>query len=153
MTATYSVSVQTARPRGMACVRAHLPIRQVSRVFVDYLNQVYAAGRNGALPLDGQNIFVYRGSETEADVEFGVGATAPFATSGAVTYTLLPVGEVATVTHWGDYARLGDAHGAIVEWCRANARAIDGTRWEIYDHWQEGITPRTDVYYLLKPAS
>jgi len=149
----YSVTVQTARGRGVACVRAHLPIRQVSRVFGDYLNQVYAAGRNGALPLDGQNIFVYRGTGAEVDVELGVGVTAPFVASGAVTYATLPVGEVATVTHWGDYARLGDAHGAILDWCQANGRATDGTRWEIYGHWQEGVTPRTDVYYLLKPAS
>ena len=149
----YSVTVQTVRGRGIACVRAHLPIRQVSRVFGDYLKQVYAAGRNGALPLDGQNIFVYRGTGAEADIEFGVGVTAPFGASGAVTYSTLPVGEAATVTHWGDYAKLGDAHGAILDWCQANGRATDGTRWEIYGHWQEGVTPRTDIYYLLNPAS
>jgi effector-binding domain-containing protein len=151
-----SVSLQTSAPRALAAVRARVPAGRVGAVFADYLNQVYAASREAAVPLDGQNIFVYRnveGRNDEIDVEFGVGVKAPFTPVGRVTYSLLPIGEVATTTHWGDYAGLGDAHHAVLDWCRTHNRTPTGTRWEIYGHWTNDPTRlRTDVYYLLEPA-
>lgn len=150
-----SVSVTVATPRAIAAVRARLPIRRVPTMFSEYLNQVYAASRDGLIQLDGQNIFVYRsvtGAKDEADIEFGVGITAPFSPIGAVRYSELPVGEVATVTHWGNYAGLGEAHGAVLDWCRAHDRKPVGTRWEVYGHWTDDPARlRTDVYYLLQP--
>src|SRR5205809_460624 len=108
----YIVSSQTSSPRTIAAVHARVPIAAVPTTFRRYLDQVYAAARAGALHHDGQNIFVYRvvpDRPTEADVQFGVGVTAPFAAVGAVEPTPLPVGEVATTTHWGNYAGLGGA--------------------------------------------
>src|SRR3954463_3071475 len=100
----YDVTLQSIPPRAFAAVRARVPIGRVPAVFRDYLDQVYAAGRSGAVMLDGQNIFVYRkASDTsgELDVEFGVGVRAPFANAGAVQYSSVPSGRVATTTHWG----------------------------------------------------
>jgi hypothetical protein len=152
-----SVTLQIATPRAIAAVRARLPIGRVPALFADYLNQVYAASRGGAVRLDGQNVFVYRdvpGSGGEVDVEFGVGVAAPFAPVGAVTYSELPVGEVATTTHWGDYGRLGDAHKAVFTWSRAHRRELAGPRWEVYGHWTDDPAGRrTDVYYLLAPSA
>ena len=68
-----SVSLKIAPPRAIAAVRARLPIRRVPAMFAEYLNQVYAAARDGAIQLDGQNIFVYRdvmGAKDEADIEW-----------------------------------------------------------------------------------
>jgi effector-binding domain-containing protein len=125
---------------------------QASAIFKTYLDQVYAA-RSAGIQLDGQNIFVYRavsGSQGLVDAEFGVGVNAPFTSVGTVVYTHVPSGEVATATHWGDYAKLGSAHEAIVSWCRANGRALAGTSWEIYGHWTGNpADQRTDVFYLL----
>ena len=150
-----SVSLQIAAPRAFAAVRARLPMRRVPARFAEYLNQVYAAGRAGAIQLDGQNIFVYRGGGTaddEVDIEFGVGIKTPFSSAGAVHYSELPVGEVATATHWGDYARLGATHEAVLAWCREHHRRLAGPRWEVYGHWTEDTARlRTDVYYLLLP--
>ena len=150
------VSLRVATPRAIAAVRARLPLARVPAVFAEYLNQVYAAGRDGTALLDGQNIFVYRpipGSSGEVDVEFGVGVKAPFSASGAVAYSELPTGAAATTTHWGDYARLGEAHAAVIAWCRAQQRDLAGPRWEIYGHWTDDPSRlRTDVYYLLAPA-
>lgn len=147
------VSVQTASPRGIAAVRARLPANRVPSEFPRYLNQVYAAGREGAVTLDGQNIFVYRNvpdSTSEVEVEFGVGVKAPFPAHGSVGYTELPVGEVATATCWGDYAGLGKVHSAVVDWCRDNNRRLAGPRWEIFGHMTDDPAKvRTDVYYLL----
>jgi hypothetical protein len=153
---TGPVTVQIATPRAIAAVRGRVKLGRVGSVFREFLDKVYAASRDGGIPLDGQNIFVYRdieGTPDAIDVEFGVGVKAPFADAGVVKFTQLPVGEVATTVHWGDYARLGDAHNAVWEWCRANGRAPSGVRWEIYGHWTDDPSKlRTDVFYLLNPA-
>ena len=138
----------------MAAVRARVPASLVAAHFRTYLDQVYAAGRGGALRLDGQNIFVYRdveGTPDRLDVEFGVGVAAPFSTAGNVEYRLTPGGGVATTTHLGDYGGLGDAHAAVVDWCRSHDLPLAGPRWEVYGHWREGAIPRTDIYYLVTP--
>jgi effector-binding domain-containing protein len=75
---------------------------------------------------------------------------APFEAAGAVRYANLPAGRVATTTHWGDYGRLGEAHAAVIAWCRAHGHALAGPRWEVYGHVSPNdAQPRTDVYYLL----
>ena len=152
----YTVSLQAAAPRTIAAVHARLPLGTVPGTFARYLDQVYAAGRAGHVALDGQNVFIYRDTPdrpTEADIAFGVGVTAPFVAVGNVQPTALPSGEVATTTHWGSYRRLGDAHRAVVEWCRAHERRLVGLRWEVYGHWTEDESHlRTDVFHLLAPA-
>ena len=108
------------------------------------------------MQLDGQNIFVYRDAPDRPghlDIDFGVGITAPIVPVGNVRAVELPVGEVATTTHRGAYTGLGAAHEAVLAWCRAHARAPVGPRWEVYGHWTEGELPRTDIYYLLRPAA
>lgn len=152
----YAVSLRIAEPRTIAAVHARLPASAVASTFRRYLDQVYAAGRTGALHLDGQNVFLYRPvaeRSTEFDVAFGVGVKASFVPVGAVEPTALPVGEVATTTHWGAYAALGEAHAAIVEWCRLHGRRRAGPAWEVYGHWTEDESRlRTDVFHLLQPV-
>src|SRR3954466_15132296 len=131
---SYDVTLQQAAPRGMAAVRARVPALQVGAQFRTYLDQVYVAGRGGTVKLDGQNIFVYRdvaGARAEIDVEFGVGVAAPFPATGNVIYSDIATGRVATTTHWGDYGKLGDAHAAVVAWCRGNDVSLAGPRWEV----------------------
>ena len=151
MTPGDGMSVETVQPRGMAAVHARLPAARVPASFGVYLDQVYAAGRAGAVELDGQNIFLYRdGGKGELEIEFGVGVAAPFPAAGAVRYTELPGGRAATATHRGNYAGLGATHAALIGWCRAQGYALAGPRWEIYGHiGPDAAEPRTDVYYLL----
>ena len=150
------VSIQLARPRTIAAVHARLAIAAVPGAFRQYLDQVYAAARDGRVALDGQNVFLYRdvaGSPGEADVAFGVGVTAPFVAVGNVVPTELPRGEVATTTHWGSYAGLRAAHHAVIDWCRANGRRPAGVRWEVYGHWTDDESRlRTDLFHLLEPV-
>jgi effector-binding domain-containing protein len=151
------VTVQIATPRGIAAVRARVRTGRVGLVFKEFLDEVYAAAQSGAIQLDGQNVFVYRpvaGTPETIDVEFGVGAKVPFAGVGSVIHSQLPVGEVATTTHWGDYAGLGDAHNAVSAWCKDNGRTPTGVRWEVYGHWDANPAKlRTDVFYQLAPLS
>ncbi|MEP6732378.1 MAG: GyrI-like domain-containing protein, partial [bacterium] len=151
--AGYSIAVQRSAARRIAAVSARVPLHRVAAVFTTYLNQVYAAGREGAVHLDGQNVFVYRNVTSlpgEVDVDFGVGIKAPFESIGAVHMTDLPSGDVATTTHWGAYAKLGDAHAAVIEWCRAHGKRLAGPRWEIYGHaTADEASQQTAVSYLL----
>ena len=148
---SYEVREVTVAPRAVAGVRAEVRRGQVGREFRRYLDQVYAAGQAGAVALDGQNIFIYRGAGPDLlAVDFCVGVTAPFAAVGAVRPLATPSGTAATTTHVGDYGRLGEATAAIVAWCRAHGRTPVGPAWEVYCHWHEDPAKlRTEVYYLL----
>jgi len=128
-----------------------MPIGRVPTQFGQYLDQVYAASRDGSVRLDGQNIFVYRGNDaSDIEIDFGVGATKPFSPIGGVTYTHTPGGKVATTTHWGDYSALGHAHDAVVKWCRMHGQQLAGPRWEVYGHYvADAPRQRTDIYHLL----
>jgi effector-binding domain-containing protein len=152
---SYSVSLKRTSPRSIAAVHARLAPNRVPVEFKRYLDQVYAARASG-IQLDGQNIFVYRDAVDEPgqiDVEFGVGLTAPITAVGPIHTVELPAGEVAMTTHRGAYTGLGEAHAAVLAWCQAHSRAPAGPRWEVYGHWTDGELPRTDIYYLLRPAA
>jgi len=152
--AHYDVLEVIVAARPVAGVRAQVPRGRVGQEFGRYLDQVYAAGRAGAVKLDGQNIFVYRAADADKlTVDFCVGITAPFDAVGAVVPLETPSGTAAMVTHHGDYGRLGDANAAITAWCRANNRRQAGPSWEVYGHWDaDPAKLRTDVYYLLAPS-
>jgi effector-binding domain-containing protein len=129
-------------------------ISEVPSRFRPLLGEVYAVAKGGAIALDGQNVFVYHARPDDiADVEFGVGVAAAFAPIGRVQYSEVPGGDVATTTHWGDYAGLGAAHEAVVAWCRSEHRTLAGISWEVYGHWHDDPAKRrTGIYQLLKAA-
>ncbi|MDQ6718856.1 MAG: GyrI-like domain-containing protein [Gemmatimonadota bacterium] len=153
-TKPYEVREVNIAARQVAGVTATIAHGQVGRQFKRYLDQVYAAAREGAVQLDGQNIFVYRAAtDDELTVDFCVGVTAPFSAVGNVEPLQTPQGVAAMTTHVGDYGRMGEANAAIIEWCRANNRLRAGPSWEVYGHWDENpANLRTDVYYLLQPT-
>jgi effector-binding domain-containing protein len=65
-------------------------------------------------------------------IEVGVQVTGPFDPVGQVTASALPSGLVATTTHVGPVAKIGDTHQAVREWSKANGYRLTGTRWEVY---------------------
>jgi effector-binding domain-containing protein len=145
----HQVTVVAVQPRPFAAVRTRMVVDAVPQRFREFLDQVYAL--RDRLPLDGQNIFVYRPADGDkADIEFGVGVTALFAPIGAVMPTALPACNAATATHWGNYSGLRAAHNAVKTWCRENNRRLTGTRWEVYGHWFDDWSKvRTDVFHEL----
>jgi len=149
---SYAVSVESVEPRPIAAVRGRMSILEVPARFRSFLDRVYSVAKANAIALDGQNIFVYRGDPSDiVDIDFGVGAKSEFSTADGISYTHVPGGEVATTTHWGDYAKLGDAYTALLTWCRANNRTTAGVWWEVYGHWSDDPAKRrTDIFFLLR---
>lgn len=151
----YPVSVASVGARPIAVVRARMGSAEIPKRFVSYLDQVYAAAKSGTIAVDGLNVFVYRDAADGSgllDIEFGVGAKAAFATTGNVVYSATPAGDVATTTHWGDYAALGGAYDALKSWCAEHGRRLAGPKWEVYGHWRDDPAERrTDVFVLLEP--
>lgn len=148
---SFTVVAEQLKTRRLAAVHAVMPVREVPARFGHYLNQVYAAKKESGLQLDGQNVFVYRNRDDgNVDVDFGVGAETAFEKVGNVACIDMPSGMAATTTHWGDYSKLGEAHSAVLAWCRANGRELTGVSMEVYGHWNDNpALVRTDIYYLL----
>jgi len=148
---SYDIRELTVLPRLVAGVRAQVAKGRVGQEFGRYLDQVYAAGRSGAVQLDGQNVFIYRGATGNLlSVDLCVGAKAPFAAVGAVHPLETPGGRAVMTTHVGDYSRLGEAYTAIADWCRTQGRTLAGPSWEVYGHWDPDPTRlRTEIYYLI----
>ena len=75
----------------------------------------------------------------------------PCPLTGQVRASALPAGQVAMTMHWGPYAKLGEAHRAVLDWCAARGKRQTGTRWEVYGpHHDDPVQVWTEVYYLLK---
>src|ERR1043165_3181761 len=94
--APYQIREVTVAARPVAGVRARVARGQVAQAFGRHLDLVYAAGRAGAVQLDGQNVFIYRAcTDNELTVDFCVGVKAPFAGAGPVQPLETPQGSAA----------------------------------------------------------
>src|SRR6476660_4280008 len=66
------------------------------------------------------------------NVEVGVQVSGSFGPAGHVVASTLPGGLVATATHTGPIAKIGDTHQAVREWSKTNGHRLAGPHWEIY---------------------
>jgi effector-binding domain-containing protein len=115
------------------------------------LDGVWAFLRQNDLRTDGHNVMVYRNDVASLEFEVGVEVSRTFEPKGAVVPSRLPEGRAAHTTHVGDYAGLGDAHDAVIQWCRTHGHTLTGTRWEVYGDWDpDPEKVQTDVYWLLE---
>jgi effector-binding domain-containing protein len=98
----------------------------------------------------GRNVVVYHGGLD--DIEIGVEVNSEIEEAGDVRRSRTPQGEVAAVTHWGDYSAMQPAYEALERWCQSSGRRSAGVSWEVYGHWAEDPSERrTDIYRLLAP--
>jgi effector-binding domain-containing protein len=91
----------------------------------------------------------------QGEVTFGVQVDKPFTEvgEGDVRCSSLPGGRVAWAVHRGPYHLVGEAHDAVVAWCREAGERLGGPCWEIYgDHNDDPELLETTVVYLLNPA-
>lgn len=130
---TVEVTVQTAEPTPTAVVAAAATWAEFPTIWRPMLDKVWSFLRGGApegLYQHGHNIMLYK--DDVPNVEVGVEVSGSFAPAGEVVASALPGGLVATATHTGPVAGIGDTHQAVREWSKANGYRLAGPRWEIY---------------------
>jgi effector-binding domain-containing protein len=99
----------------------------------------------------GHNIMLYQ--DDVPNVEVGVQVSGSFGPAGQVVASTLPGGLVATATHTGPIAKIGDTHQAVCEWSTANGYRLAGPRWEIYgDPAPPAGDFNVDVFWSLVTA-
>jgi effector-binding domain-containing protein len=144
----YDVKIENAVPHRIAVVRRLTSADQLSSVVPAACGEVWNFIRLNSIAHTGINACIY--FDSLINMECGVLITQPFESSSEVFCKSTPGGLAASTAHFGPYHRLGSAHQAIMDWCRANGRALAGPSWEIYGHWTDDeATLRTDVSYLL----
>ena len=150
---TYAVDLQTLTPRVLAAVRRRVAIKEISTAFKPALDSVWAFLRkNHGLRTDGHNVFLYHHESPEImPIDFGVEVVRSFPGEGEVACITTPAGEAAVTVHRGPYTKLGAAHQALHEWCRANGRDIGAYSLEIYGDWSSDPEKlETTIQYLLQ---
>ncbi len=96
----------------------------------------------------GHNLMLYK--DDVPNVEVGVQVTGSFAPAGQVVASTLPGGLVASATHTGPIAKIGDTHREVRQWSEANGYRLAGPFWEIYGDPDPSTGDfDVDVFWLL----
>jgi effector-binding domain-containing protein len=130
---TVEVTARTFEPTPTAVVAAETTWAEFPRMWGPMLDEVWSYLRTDApegLYKHGHNIMLYK--DDVPNVEVGVQVDGSFAPAGPVVSSTLPGGLVATATHTGPIASIGDTHQAVRVWSTANGYRLAGPRWEIY---------------------
>jgi len=130
---TVDVTVKTAEPTPTAVVAAATTWAEFPLMWGPMLDKVWSFLRGEApdgLYKQGHNVMLYK--DDVPNVEVGVQVSGSFDTGSGVLSSTLPGGLVATATHTGPIARIGETHQAVCDWCTARGFQLAGARWEIY---------------------
>lgn len=152
----YVMRLQRADATPTAVVRRRVPADQLSRVVPEACGTVWTALKTLGVSGAGRHLAVYLNcADGQVEVEIGVELERPFAGGGEVVASATPAGRVVSTTHLGPYPRLGEAHDAVRDWCKAQNLPLAGPNWEVYGHWdpawdKDPSQIRTDVFYLLR---
>jgi len=153
---TAEVTVKTVEPTPTAVVAAATTWTEFPELWRPMLDEVWSFLRNLApegLGKPGHNIMLYK--DDVPNVEVGVQVSESFAPAGPVVASAPPGGLVATATHAGPIAGIGDTHQAVRGWSTANGYQLAGARWEIYGG-PDPATGHFDVsvfWSLVAPAA
>jgi len=151
----YTVQSEHVLNHPIAVIRRRVRPGELSRVVPEACGLVWKAVKAAQVTDAGRHVSVYRSAgEGLLDIEVGVEVGAAFPGRDEVVGSVTPAGDAVTVTHFGPYQRLGEAHQAIRQWSAATGRTLAGPNWEIYGHWMEEWNNdpskiRTDIFYLL----
>jgi hypothetical protein len=127
------VIAKTIEPTPTAVVAAAATWAEVPAMWRPMLDKVWSFLRGGApegLYKQGHNIILYK--DDVPSIEVGVQVSGSFEPAGDVVPSALPGGLIATATHTGPIALIGDTHREVREWSKAMGYRLAGPRWEIY---------------------
>jgi effector-binding domain-containing protein len=149
----YKIELTQAEPAWAAVVRDRVRAEELSRFVPAACGEVWNFIRAAGLPKPGRHVAVYL--DGQGNVEVGAEVSEKFAGSERVHCVQLPAGPAVTTTHYGPYAGLNAAHGAIRSWCTEHGHRCSAASWEVYGHWEDNWSAdaskiRTDVFYLIE---
>ena len=149
----YDVRLERSNGTPIAVVRIRASRQELSHVVPAACGKVWQAVQQQRIHGAGRHVAIYL--DEEINLEVGVELKTPFPEYDEVVASSIPVGPVATTTHYGPYGQLLEAHNAIHVCCQNSGWELAGPNWEIYGHWQdewnsEPTKIRTDLYYLLR---
>jgi effector-binding domain-containing protein len=148
---TVQVTVKTVAPMPTAVVAAAVTWAEFPTRWGPMLDQVWHFIREAApegLYQHGHNIMLYK--DEVPNVEVGVQVTRSFAAAGPVVPSALPGGLVATATHAGPVAQLGDTYRAVSQWSKDSRYQLADPHWEIYGDPDPSTGSFTvDIYWSL----
>jgi effector-binding domain-containing protein len=149
----YEIVMRHSEPNYTAVIRSRVRSEELSKFVPAACGEVWSVVRSLGLQRPGRHVALYVG-DGQGSVEVGTEVSEPFPGNDRIQCSQLPAGRVATAVHFGPYARLGEAHAAIREWCVQHGHRPTNVSWEIYGHWLESWNAdaskiRTDVFYLL----
>lgn len=147
----YEIKLVNVNVTPTAVIRSRVQPKELSKFVPAACGEVWSLIRAAGLPRPGRHVALYLEGGL---VEVGAEVAERFVGNDRVQCSQLPAGRVATTTHFGPYARLGDAHAQVRQWCAEHGHRLSGVCWEIYGHWEESWNAdpskiRTDVFHLL----
>jgi effector-binding domain-containing protein len=147
----YNVEIKHVDAHLTAVVRTQASQSQLSTVVPQLCGEVWSFAKSAGLPRPGRHVAIYH--DGAINLEVGALVDHPFTGNDRVVCSSTPAGLVAMTEHVGPYNKLGDAHKAICDWCKAHGHALAVPNWEIYGHWNDDPNKLvTEVYYLLQAA-
>src|SRR5262245_46405099 len=150
----YEIKLTDAEMILTAVIQSRVQPNELSKFVPAACGEVWSFIRSAGLPRPGRHVALY----LEAGfIEVGAEVSERFAGNDRVHCSQLPAGLVATTTHFGPYARLGDAHSEIRQWCAERGHRLSIVCWGSYGHLEESWNDdrskiRTDVFQLLDDA-
>jgi effector-binding domain-containing protein len=130
---TVDVTAKSIEPTPTAVVATTTTWAELPAAWPRMLDQVWNYLRGDAqdgLYQGGHNVMLYK--DDVPQVEIGVQVSGPFERSGQVIASTLPGGLVATATHTGPIAEIGDTHQAVRQWSTVHGYRLAGPHWEVY---------------------
>ncbi len=151
----YEIRETTTEAIRTAVIRSRVAPGDLSKFVPAACGEVWSFIRSAHLPRPGRHTALYLDGGW---VEVGAEVSEPFPGNDRVHCSQLPAGRVVATTHFGPYARLGDAHSEVRRWCAYHEHRLSGICWEIYGHWDEHWNSdptkiRTDLFHLLDNSS
>jgi effector-binding domain-containing protein len=148
----YEIKLTNAEAVPIAVIRNRVQPKELSKFVPAACGEVWSFIRSAGLSRPGRHVALYLDAGW---VEVGAEVSEAFVGNERIQCSQLPAGRVVTTTHFGPYARLGEAHSEIRHWCAQQGYQLSSFCWEIYGHWDQGWSAdpskiRTDVFHLLQ---
>lgn len=128
---TKNLRIEARQPQPVVCAQA--AVSDVGVAFPRLLGAVFAwLGKEGGRAIGPPFVRFLEMSAGTYRVEVGIPTESPMASSGEITASELPGGEIAIADHFGPYNTLVETSAALRDYVASEGRSAAGPMWESY---------------------